>query len=216
MLGDEGRPRRAAGSDERLAAEPASARARMRQTNGVASEQRQRRAAPQELRTIGRAEARQIEAADIEKAPPGKRCSAARTAGLQDADIPEDDLDELRRVAHELDEDERDVAHQPIRRQPHDADQQAEQRRRDDARRPKPAACSAGRPAAPAHRYRRQANDEMERNVETGEIGQKAEAEVHVAAREILRQHLERGTRRPPRRRAAGPIGRSRACATGD
>ena len=101
-----------------------------------------------------------------------------RRQRLQHGDVPEDDLHELRRVAHELDEAERDVAHQPVDRQPHDADQQAEQRRRDDAHRRRPAACSAGRPAAPAHRCRRSSTAIRWNGMSKfGVLGEEAEAE---------------------------------------
>ena len=49
-----------------------------------------------------------------------------------------------RDVAHDLDVDRGDLAHDPVLRQPADADERAEDRRRDDAGDRHPQACSAG------------------------------------------------------------------------
>ena len=106
-----------------------------RQTNGMASNRTSASghnvAARSSATKLGKYRPR-----TFSNAPPGSRMLCRGPGSVcKHRHVPEDDLHKLRRVAHQLDEAERDVAHQPVGRQPHDADQQAEQRGRDDAHR---------------------------------------------------------------------------------
>ena len=189
---------------------------RRRQTNGVANS---KAAASHGGERAARPCARvgQVEPADVEQEAAGQHDALARRRqALQDGDIPEDDLDQLRGVANELHEDERDVAKEPVHRQPHDADQQAEQRRRDDAHGgDQQRIQQADQQRARVGVVDRPGN-EMERNVETGARAEKAEAERQIAGARDCRRASMPETRRAPRRPAGRPTGRSRPGATGD
>ena len=135
---------------------------------------------------------RHKEAADVEQET-ARDLNALpwRRERLQDREIPEDDLEKLRRVAHEFDEGERKVAHQPVDRQPHDADEQAEQRCRDDAH----GRHQKGVQQADKQRLRVGVDDrpvdQMKGDVEAGPLDEEAEAEVHVPAREIRAEGVD-------------------------
>ena len=106
---------------------------------------------------------------------------------LQHRNVPEDDLYELRRVAHQLDEAKRDIAHEPVGRQTHDADNQPEQRCGDDAHGGDQQRVEDADQQRAGVRVADCPRDQPERYVEIGIIGQKAEAEVGVPSGEIAR-----------------------------
>ena len=129
---------------------------------------------------------RHKETADVEQGTArDKNALPWRWERLQDREIPEDYLDKLRRVAHELDEGERKVADKPVDRQAHDADEKAEERRRDDAHsRHQEGVQQADKQCLRVDVVYRPV-DQVKGDVEPGPLDEEAEAEVHAAAREI-------------------------------
>ncbi len=154
-------------------------------------------------------EARQIQAADVEKrASRQARCSAAAAASPAAPPMYQKAIwtscGVLRTSSMKR---ERDVAHQPIVRQPHDADQQAEQRRSDDPGGGDQKRVERADEQRPGVGVADMPVDQMERNIEIGEIGQEGEAEVHVAEVQGCPPTLDQtGTRRPPPARATAAI----------
>ena len=78
--------------------------------------------------------ARQVQPAHVEERPAAE-CEALlrHGEGTQHGDIPDQELQEDRHVAHDLDVDERQACHEPVRREAGDADGEAQDGRGDDA-----------------------------------------------------------------------------------
>ena len=188
----------------RLDAQAPDERRRQQQGRGEPRGERTVRLTPHE---VG-----QTKPADVEQEAAGQHDALARRRqALQDGDIPEDDLDQLRGVANELHEDERDVAKEPVHRQPHDADEQPMQRRRDDAH--------------GGHQHRVQQADQQRARIGVEVV--KSDERMSKPARAPARNRsLNSGARcrrasmqtvrQAPRRPAGRPTGRSRQPATGD
>jgi hypothetical protein len=130
---------------------------------------------------------RQIEPPDIQDHGAGQHDALARAGqGLQHRHIPEDDLHQHRGVADELDIDEPDRADQPIARKAHDADEEADERRGDDAHRRDEQGVQQADQQGPGIGIGRPELDEVEGDVEIRGVAEIAEAERHVPAAHVV------------------------------
>ncbi len=130
--------------------------------------------------------ARHVEAANVEKQ---RACDDNRLARagerLQDRIVPEEQLQQQRRIAHDLDIDQRDFGDEPVRRKARDADRKAERRREHDARRADERGVEKPNPERLAIGRQRGIGDERLVDVEAGGLVPEAEARRNAARRHI-------------------------------
>ena len=110
----------------------------------------------------------------------------------QHAEIPDEDVQQQRNVAEDLDIDRREAAHDEIRRQPADADDEAEDRRRDDAEdRDQERVQQADEIDVEIGRRALVVGDQRLADVEPGRIAEEAEPRGDVRLAEIVEHVLD-------------------------